>query len=673
MRSSAPSIYSGPSIYSPHPVLRYTLALASSATLPRTFDRDVVDSLFACLPGLRERRDSCDAPGVLERRLYGAEPTALNRLFEHLCIELENLTGVELHCVRANGGGGRIAVDDALVPYEDESVGIEAGRLAFELIDALAPAEPPLADSAPPPVDIQRRVDEFRQFAERQALPVQDRAIVGAARARDIPVTRIARRIVQLGYGRHQQRISGTQTTRLNGISSMLAANKDYSRRVLSAVGLPVVPYERVDRRRAAVAAAKSSGFPVVVKPNNANMGRGVSVGMKTVREVREAYARAREFDRSVIVEPFVAGADYRMLVIDGRLRAAAKRVPAHVVGDGVHTIEELVREANSDPRRGRGQRSSWTRLEFDEQSDRLLAELGYERHSVARKGELVFLRRNANTSSGGTAVDVTDQVHPQNREIAERAARMIGLDIAGVDVLVRDISLPMREQGGVICEINSRPGIRKHLWPAEGRPRDLTGPIIDMLFPPGTPSRIPIAVVTGIGSTLDTARLLAHVLSGGGSTVGLAARDGVSIGGRCVHGGGLDGASAARMLLLDPAVDVAVIELSPADVLRNGLGYDWCDACAVIDGDETGALGFADAIRVVVDATRQSVVLASDDEWCRTLESSADKRLCRIAGNVKPSATHERSALYAAALALCLGRPPEQVERDLRTYPGRQ
>ena len=650
MAPGALSIYSGPSVYSRHPVLRYTLALASPETPPRTFDRALVDSLLACLPGLREHRDSCDAPGVLERRARGAKQRALPRLFEHLSIELQSLSGVELHCLSGNGGARSLAVDEAVVPYEDERVGIAAGKLALELIDGLVGGGS---------VDIRSRVEEFRQFAERQALPMQDRAIVQAARARDIPVTRLAGRIVQLGYGRHQQRISGTQTTRLNGISSMLAASKDYSRRVLDAFGLPVVPYERVNRRRAAVEAAKRIGFPVVVKPNDANMGRGVSVGMKTVREVREAYTRARAFGGSVLIEPFVAGADYRMLVIDGKLEAASKRVPAHVVGDGVHTIEELVRLANDDPRRGVGQSASWTRLEFDDQSDRLLADLGYERHSVAREGETVFLRRNANTSSGGTAVDVTDQVHPENRDIAERAARAIGLDIAGVDFLVGDISLPVRDQGGVICEINSRPGIRKHLWPAEGTRRDVTGPIIDMLFPPGTPSRIPIAVVTGTGSTAETARLLAQRLSADGTTVGLAAQDGVFIGGRRVGGAGQDGPSATRMLLLDPAVDAAVIELSPADVLNHGLGFDWCDVCAVIDGEESGTPGLADAIRVVVDATRRSVVLAAADDRCRALESSKDSRLRRINANGRSASAKDRSALYAAALA-----------DSLRTHP---
>jgi cyanophycin synthetase len=631
MLRDAPSIYPGPSIYAPRPVLRYILALPAPETLPRELDRASLDGLFACVPGLREDRD-------FRHALLAPLHTARHRLFEHLCIALENLTGLDLHCVRADGESGCIAVEDAIVPYEDERVGLEAGRLALELIDAWV--------GVGPPVDIPARVEEFRQFAERRALPIQDRAILDAARARDIPVTRIAGRIVQLGHGRLQQRISGTQTSRTNGIGSMLAANKDYARRVLAGVGLPVVAYERVDRRRAAVAAAERIGFPVVVKPNNANMGRGVSVGMKTVREVREAYTRAREYDRSVIVERFVAGTDYRMLVIDGELRAAAKRVPAHVVGDGAHTIEDLVAEANRDPRRGAGQRSSWTQLELDEQSDRLLAELGYRRGSVARQGELVFLRRNANTSSGGTAVDVTDQVHPHNRDIAERAARSIGLDIAGVDLLVPDISSSMREQGGVICEINSRPGIRKHLWPAEGSPRDVIAPIIDMLFPHGTPSRIPIAAITGTGSTTATAHRFAQLLSGAGATVGLAASDGVYISGRRTDGGGLDGPSAARLLLLDPAVDVAVIELPPEDVLRHGLGFDWCDACAVIDGGEACAPELAAAIRVVIGATRRSVVLSADDERCRALESSGDARLRRIDAGSRESA-------YADALAL--------------------
>ena len=323
----------------------------------------------------------------------------------------------------------RIARDEAVIPYDDESVGLEAGNLSLEWIASL---------SAGLPFDFEDRLQQFVRFAERRSLPVQDLTLVRAAEARDIPIIRIAGRLIQLGHGCHQQRLNGTESTHTTIVSNDLAANKDYARRVFRAVGLPAPAYERVYRKEDAVAAADRIGYPVVVKPNDGNMGTGVSVGMRTKREVRDAFERARTFSRSVLVEAFVPGADYRMLVINGKLAAAARRVPAHVVGDGVHTIEELVRRANEDPRRGAAQRNPWTRLEFDDKSDQLLAELGYQRDSIARDGEIIHLRRIANTSAGGTAVDVTDQVHPENREIAERAARAIGLDVAGVDLLVR-------------------------------------------------------------------------------------------------------------------------------------------------------------------------------------------------------------------------------------------
>ena len=598
----------------------------------------IVERLGAVLPGFHERLAPCSVAEL-----------SIRHLFEHVCIELQNATGLELRCVRAQGA--RVADQDAVIPYEDERVGLEAGRVSLELIESMLSTEPP--------ADLESRRRAFLRYAERHRLPVQDRAVVRAAEARDIPVIRIAGRLLQLGHGCHQQRMNGTETTRTSVVGNGLAANKDYARRVLRAVGLPVPMYERVSRERDAVAAAKRIGFPVVVKPNNRNMGIGVGVGMRTSREVREAFRRARESGPSVLVEELVAGADYRMLVIDGKLRAAAKRGPAHVVGDGVHTIEDLVRRANMDPRRGAGQRSSWTRLELDDESDRLLRELDYGRDSIAGDGEVVSLRRVANTSAGGTAVDVTDEVHPENREIAERAATVIGLDIAGVDLLVPDITQPMRAQGGVICEINSRPGVRKHLWPAEGRPRDVIGPIVDMLFPPGSRSRIPTAVVTGVGDTAGVARMLVELLAADGSTVGLAARDGVFIRGKRADGGGLDGPSAVRMLLLDPAVDVAVLEVSPTEALEHGLGYDWADACAVINDRRIVSPDLVDALRLVVGAARSRVVLSADDEAAYGLELHPEARVWHV--NAEAS-----SAPYAAALAAGLGRKVPSFLLDL-------
>ena len=721
------SVYHGPSIYARHPVIRHTLVLgALGKSPPRRFAPAFLADLFGCLGGLREQHDSCGAPGVFEQGIQDAERFSINHLFEHVCIELQNLTGIEIRCVRSDGGHG-IGIHEAVYPYEDEDVGLESARLALDLIHHLLPTELWSAESLPPAFDFTQRRDAFIVFAERHSLPVQDRALISAARARDIPVTRISGRLVQLGHGRFRQRFSGTKTSLTNVVSNDLAANKDRSRRILGDLGLPVPRHERVYSAREAANAAERIGYPVVVKPNNGKMGRGVSVGMRSAREVRAAYKRARNYGRSAIVEEFVRGDDYRLLVINGQLSAAAKRIPGHVVGDGVHTIEQLVEEANSDPRRGKGQQHAWTCLKFDEQAERLLAELGYTRQSIPHSDEIVYLRRNANTSDGGTAIDVTDDVHPDNRAIAVRAANAIGLDVAGVDFLTSDISRPMTEHGGCICEVNSRPGLRKHLWPAEGKPRDVTGPIIDMLFPPGSSSRIPIVAVTGLGSTTTTARMAAHILMLDGHNVGLATRDGVYINGRLACNAQMAGPAAARMILLDPAVDAAVLETTPRDVILHGLGYDSCDVCAVVNAgfggseldDSDSSEGLADAIRVVIGAARKAVVVRDDDECSRALADDSDATQCYLvtvnadhppardhimAGRRSvvlekapdgeaisiydhgsllaqvpmnrlpelPNASADealQSALFAAALAFSLGKHPDDIHRGLNTF----
>ena len=657
MRYKAFWVYRGPNVYSNRPVIRYQLDLVRAGNFSPDLHSSA-DRLLAILPGLCEH--SCDVQALLQREGDDAGRTPLLHLFEHLCMELQNLTGPEFGCVRAQGI--RIARGDAVIPYEDESTGLEAGKLSLELIESLSSVDPsPGFDS---------RLQAFFQFAERRRLPAQDAAMVRAAEARDIPVIRIVGRLIQLGHGRNQQRMNATETARTSIVSNDLAANKDYQRRVLRALGLPVPRYERVQRPKDAVAAAKRIGFPVVVKPNEGNMGLGVSVGMRSAREVREAFERIRQLGRrSVLVEEYVAGTDYRMLVINGKLEAAARRTPAHVVGDGLHTIEELVHRANLDPRRGDGHRSSWTRIDFVDESDRLLAELGFDRNSIAAQGQNVYLKRIANTSAGGTAVDVTDQVHPENREIAERSAMAVGLDVAGVDLLVPDITQPLRAQGGVICEINSRPGLRKHLWPAEGRPRDVVGAIVEMLFPPGSRSRIPIAVVTGLGNTTGAARMLAELLADDGSTVGLATQDGVFLNGRRADGGGMKGPSATRMLLLDPAVELAVIDLPLGEALRHGLGYDWADACAIINDRPIEPPALIDALSLVVASARSHVVMSAEDEERYGLKPHPGGRVLRVnAGDRTPA--NGDLALYAGALALCLGRGSADIERRLGSLP---
>jgi len=524
---------------------------------------------------------------------------------------------------------------------------------------AAAKAAPRAKRSPASPLDRERRPASV-QIAEQEQLPVQDMAILQAAQARDIPVLRIAGRLIQLGHGRYQQRLNGTETTHTNIVSNDLASNKDYARRIFRAFGLPVPRYERVQQKEEAVAAARRIGFPVVVKPNRGNMGEGVSVGMKTPQEVRDAFARTRGHGRSVLVEEVVDGADYRMLVINGKLVAAAKRIPAHVVGDGVHSVEELVRRANRDSRRGDRHLSTWTRLEFDDQSDQILAEHRYRRDSIPYEREIVYLRRVANTSAGGTSIDVTDQVHPENRLAAERAAMAIGLDIAGVDLLVRDISQPMGPQGGVICEINSRPGLRKHLWPAEGKARDVLGPIMDMLFPKGSPSRIPITVVTGLGDTRSVACMLADLLAADGTKVGLAADNGVFINGVRVDGGAVKGPAATRMLLLDPTVELAIIELPLSEVSLNGLGYDWADACAIVNDQPIEPGDLTRALNLVVSSARSHVVMRAEDAETHRLKPHPAAKLWSVSGDGRDAAP------YATALAQCLGRDRADLERRL-------
>jgi cyanophycin synthetase len=389
-----------------------------------------------------------------------------------------------------------------------------------------------------------------------------------------------------------------------------------------------------------AVEAAELIGYPVVVKPFNANHGRGITIHITTPEEVRAAFEVAREHSRSVIIESFITGEDHRMLVIDGRLVAVSKRVPGHVVGDGVHTIEQLMEEVNQDPRRGIGHEKVLTRLTFDHQAETMLQRKGYTRESVPAPGERVFLRSTGNLSTGGTATDLTDLVHPDNVEMATRAVKAIGLDVGGVDFLSTDITESYKEVGGAICEINAAPGFRMHMAPSEGRPRDVAGPVMDMLFPPGTPSRIPIAAVTGTNGKTTTARMLAHIHKLAGQHVGLTSTDGVYIDGQRTVAGDMTGPVATRMVLSDPSVDVAVLEVARGGLLRAGMGVRHCDVGAVLNvkSDHLGLRGIgtldqlAQVKRIVVEVARGTAVLNADDPLClKMADYTQAEHLCYV------------------------------------------
>jgi cyanophycin synthetase len=635
------AVYVGPSLYAHFPVIRLELDLGPLEEWPSgRLGPEFTDPLIAALPGLGEHGCSYGEPGGFIRRLTEDEGTWMGHILEHVAIELQNVAGESVTFGKTRGAGveGRYHV---VYQYQQEDVGLEAGRLGLMLLHSLLPPELRPEGAVPPDFDFCAERDEFIRFAQRRALGPSTAALVRAADERRIPWIRLNdQSLVQFGHGRFQQRIQATITSRTPHISVELASDKEETNRILAQLGLPVPRQRLVQAADDAVAAAERVGYPVVVKPFNANHGRGISIHLSTEEQVRTAFEVAREHSRSVIVESFITGDDHRMVVINGELVAVSRRVPGHVVGDGVHTIEQLVDEVNRDPRRGIGHEKVLTRLVFDHQADTLLARKGYTRETVPAAGERVFLRSTGNLSTGGTATDVTDLVHPDNAEMAVRAVKAIGLDVGGVDFLTTDIAQSYKEIGGAICEINAAPGFRMHMAPSEGRPRDVAGPVLDMLFPPGTPSRIPIAAVTGTNGKTTTARMLAHIQKLAGHHVGLTSTDGVYIDGQRTVAGDMTGPVATRMVLSDPNVDVAVLEIARGGLLRAGMGVRHCDVGAVLNvkSDHLGLRGvgtleeLAKVKRIVVEVARDTAVLNADDPLCLEMaDYTSAKHLCYV------------------------------------------
>ena len=645
MRILSTNVYVGPNVYAHFPVIRHVLDLGELEEWPTgRLGPDFVDPLLKCLPGLDEHGCSYREPGGFVRRLREDEGTWLGHVMEHLAIELQNVAGLAVTFGRTRSVEGQPGHYNMVFQYTDRHVGIEAGRLALQLIHHLLPENLKPSDAPGKDWDFEEKRDAFIRYAQRRALGPSTASLVAAAEERGIPWLRLNEySLVQFGHGRHQKRIQATCTGNTSNIAVELASDKEETNGILRDLGLPVPRQYLIRSADRARRAAERIGYPVVVKPLNANHGRGVSINLTTPEQVTEAYEKAREHSRSVLVESFLQGYDHRMLVINGELVAVAKRMPGHVVGDGKHTVEQLVDVVNSDPRRGVGHEKVLTRLEFDHQADRLLEQLGYTRQTVPKKDEFVFLRSTANLSTGGTAIDVTDSVHPDNREMAIRTIKAIGLDVGGVDFLTTDISESYRETGGGICEVNAGPGFRMHVAPSEGTPRDVAGPVIDGLFPPGAPSRIPIASITGTNGKTTTSRMLAHILKLHGYTVGLTSTDGVYIDGQLSVQGDMTGPTSAQIILRDPSVDAAVMETARGGMLRSGIGFSECNVacCLNISADHLGLRGIdtleqlAEVKRVPVEIATDAAVLNADDPLCLQMADYTDAtKLCYITMN---------------------------------------
>ncbi|HEX6159692.1 MAG TPA: cyanophycin synthetase, partial [Thermoanaerobaculia bacterium] len=513
---------------------------------------------------------------------------------------------------------------------EERETGIRAGELAMELIDALIDREP---------FDVAGHVAELRALYERNALGPSTKSIVDAARKRGIPTIRLDDlNLVQLGYGAHAKKIQATiaSTTRFLGVE--IAGDKDKTKAILGFHGIPVPDGDVTRTYEGALRIAQRIGWPVVVKPLDASHGRGIATNIRTEDELRLAFELAKHHRSSIVVERFLEGHDYRLLVINHKLIAAAERVPAHVVGDGTSTIAELIDRANADPRRGEGHEKVLTKIHIDDSTRHLLSLRGLALTSVPEAGQIVPLKTTANLSTGGTSIDVTDRIHPANIEMAERIAQLVDLDICGVDVVAPSIETPVEENGGGIVEVNAAPGFRMHIAPTVGKPRPVGEAVVDMLFPPGAESRIPIITITGTNGKTTTARLCAHIARMAGKSVGLTTSDGIYIRNQLIQKGDTTGPTSAQVVLRDPSVDFAVLETARGGILRAGVGYDWSNA-AVVTNVAEDHLGLRD-VHTVEDLARVKAVtlervqqdgfaiLNADDAMSDLLRSHADCRL---------------------------------------------
>ncbi len=613
--------YRGPNLYALWPVIRLRLDLGELEEYPTGRLPGFADRLVALIPSLGEHTCSYEGPGGFVRRLREEEGTWLGHVLEHVALELQCLAGTRVSFGKTRGEGLPRGQYHVVYSYRQEELGHGAGELALRLLRHLLPPE--RAAHLPGPFDFAAELADLRRRGEESAFGPTTAALVRAAEERDIPWRRINDgALVQLGQGRYQQRIEASVTARTSLLAVEIAADKRLTNQLLGDRGLPVPRQEVVGSAEEAVAAAEELGWPVVVKPVDGHHGNAVATGLATAEQVRTAYARAREESAGVVVERHQRGHDYRILVVDGRVVAVAQRVPGHVVGDGRHTVAELVERLNADPRRGAGHEKALTRIELDEQAERLLATAGLTAVSVPPAGRVLYLRSTGNLSTGGTAIDRTDEIHPDNVAMAERAVRAVGLDVGGVDFITPDIGRSWREAGGAIIEVNAGPGFRMHVAPSQGTPRDVAGPVVDMLFPRGTSARIPIAAITGTNGKTTTTRLVGHILQLAGYTVGMATTDGVHVGGALTVPGDMTGPEAARLVLTDPQVGAAVLETARGGLLRAGLGFRECNVGAVLNvaADHLGLDGvetlddLAGVKRIVVEVARDACVLDGDD-----------------------------------------------------------
>ena len=615
----------GPNIWSVQrkKLIQMRLDLEEMEQFPTNKIEGFRERIEAMFPTMIEHRCSEGTRGGFFSRIERG--TWMGHVIEHIALEIQTLAGMET-------GFGRTretktpGIYNVVFSYTEENVGLFAAESSVAIAEALI---------AGTDYDVEGDIQKMREIRERVRLGPSTGSIVEEAVARDIPWIRLGTNsLVQLGYGVNQMRFQATITCKTSSIAVDIACNKEETKRMLDLASIPVASGGICVDEEDLENTIKKIGYPIVIKPLDGNHGKGASINVVTWEDAVSGLAYAQKYSRRVIVEKFITGFDFRVLIIDNKLVAAAKREPAHVKGDGKQNIQQLIDETNLDPKRGYGHENVLTQIDVDRDTTDLLEKLGYTLETVPRKDEVVYLKSTANLSTGGTSVDVTDMMHPENIFLCERISRVIGLDICGVDIMAENLTQPLKENGGCILEVNAAPGFRMHLAPSEGLPRNVAAPVIDMLYPPGKPSRIPIIAVTGTNGKTTTTRLLAHIIKNNGYKVGFTTSDGIYIQNHMMEKGDTTGPISAEYILKDPTVEFAVLETARGGILRSGLGFSRCDI-GIITNIQEDHLGLSDIHNLDDLAKVKATVVRSvkKDGWA--ILNAEDSQCLKIANEL--------------------------------------
>ena len=636
----------GPNVWAKSSVLEASVDVGPGHEAPRDEPPGFHDRLTEWLPSVAARRcveaacgGSPESPSPL---IFGAH------VLGQVAQELQALAGADLPFGRTMPTR-EPGVFKVVFEYVEEELARACLQAALEIC---------VAAYLDRPFDVNGEVKRLLGLNHRIRLGPSTGAIVSAALRRGIPMRRLNREsLVMLGQGARQKRIHTAETSQTGAIAEAIAQDKELTRELLQQIGVPVPEGRPVSDVDDAWLAAQEIGAPVVVKPRFGNHGRGVTTNLSTREQVAAGYANASEYTSNIVVERYATGADFRLLIVGGKLVAAARRDPAQVVGDGSQTVAQLVDEVNRDPRRSDGHSTVLSTIELDSIALMTLAEEGLTPSSVPPAGVTVVIRRNANLSTGGTATDVTDLVHPEIAARMIEAAQVIGLDIAGVDVIARDIARPLEEQGGIIVEINAGPGLRMHLEPSAGKPRAVGDAIVATLFADGDNGRVPVVAISGVNGKTTVTRLVAHILKVAGRAVGMTCTDGIYIAGRRIEVGDCSGPRSARAVLLNPKVEAAVLETARGGILREGLGFDVCDVGIVTNIGEGDHLGLADVESLDQLARVKRTVIESVATWGTGVLKADDPLVASMAGHCPGSVTFFARASDDPVIAAHLAR----------------